>query len=339
MNLKQEVIKRATMSTHTITTQDVTFKVFRFNADEDYLPYYKEYKMEVTSEEVVLDILNRIKWEMDGSFSYRRSCRHGICGACAIKVNGRATLACKENMHNMTALFGDEITLEPLSIKRAIKDMVIDKGDFWEKHAQVQPYLVDKIDEEPTSENIVSIEDAEKILDADICIQCGACHYACPAVEINESYLGPAAFAKAYRFEADVRDNAGNSRIDTVNAEAQGIWDCVKCYECQEVCPKDVNPIEKITKLHNMVFEKGVAKNNVATRHAVGFKHSIKKHGLLDEGELVRYSEGNIGVLKHVPVALKMFKKGKIVPPWKMPKADNLDEIKKLIASASTAKF
>jgi succinate dehydrogenase / fumarate reductase iron-sulfur subunit len=88
-----------------------------------------------------------------------------------------------------------------------------------------------------------------------------------------------------------------------------------------------------------MVFEAGIAKNNVATRHAVGFAHSIKKHGLLDEGELVRYSEGNIGVLKHVPVALKMFSKGKIVLPWNMPKSDKLDEIQKLVKSSSTVKF
>ncbi len=153
------------------------------------------------------------------------------------------------------------------------------------------------------------------------------------------SSVGPAAFAAPYRFAADVRDDASVERLNIVNEEAQGVWDCVKCMECAQVCPKEVNPIEKITKLHNMVFEAGVAKNNVATRHAVGFAHSIEKHGLLDEGELVRYSEGNIGVLKHVPVALKMFAKGKIVLPWNMPKADKLDEIKKLVKSSSTAKF
>lgn len=327
------------MGTHKITTQDVTFKVFRFNADEDYLPYYKEYNMEVTSEEVVLDILNRIKWDHDGSFSYRRSCRHGICGACAIKVNGRSTLACKESMNDMIELFGNEIILEPLSIKRAVKDMIIDKADFWEKHAKVQPFLVSEIDENPETEHLVSPEEVENLLDSDLCIQCGACHYACPVVEINDDFMGPAAFAAAYRFEADVRDEAGTSRLSEVNQEFQGVWDCVKCFECQEACPKDVNPIEKITKLHNMIFAKAVATNDVATRHAVGFKHSIAKHGLLDEGELVRYSEGNIGVLKHVPVAIKMFTKGKIVLPWNMPKSKNLDEIKKLIKSSSTAKF
>ena len=326
------------MSTeHKITTQQVNFKVFRFNADEDYLPYYEDYNMEVTSEEVVLDILNRIKWDHDGSFSYRRSCRHGICGACAIKVNGRSTLACKESMNDMVDLFGSELVIEPLSKKRAIKDMIIDKADFWEKHAAVTPYLVADIDETPESENLVSPEDADKLDEADLCIQCGACHYACPVVAINEDFFGPAAFAAAYRFDADVRDSA-DSRLADVNEEKQGVWDCVKCFECAEACPKEINPIAKITKLHQMAFQEGIAKNNVAVRHAVGFKKSIAKNGVLDEGGLVLYSEGP-SIVKHIPVALRMFSKGKIVPPWGITKSDNLDEIKKLVKSSSTAKF
>ena len=326
------------MSTeHKITTQQVNFKVFRFNADEDYLPYYENYDMEVTSEEVVLDILNRIKWDHDGSFSYRRSCRHGICGACAIKVNGRSTLACKESMNDMVDLFGNELIIEPLSIKRAVKDMVIDKTDFWEKHDAVTPYLVADIDENPTSENLVSPEDAEKLDEADLCIQCGACHYACPAVEINEDFFGPAAFAAAYRFDADIRDNSATRLVD-VNQEKQGVWDCVKCFECAEACPKEIDPIGKITKLHQMAFQEGIAKNNVAVRHAVGFEKSIKKNGVLDEGGLVLYSEGP-AIVKHLPVAFKMFTKGKIVPPWGITKSENLDEIQKLIKSSSTVKF
>ncbi|MDF1875095.1 succinate dehydrogenase iron-sulfur subunit [Sulfurimonas sp. SAG-AH-194-I05] len=326
------------MSTSTITTQKVTFKVFRFNADEDYLPYYENYEMEVTSEEVVLDILNRIKWDHDGSFSYRRSCRHGICGTCAIKVNGKSTLACKESMNGLVALFGNELTLEPLSIKRAIKDMIIDKGDFWEKHEAVTPYLVTDVNEAPTHENLVSPAEANTLDEADLCIQCGACHYACPVVAINEDFFGPAAFAAAYRFEADVRDEDGTDRISAMNESAQGVWDCVKCFECQEACPKEINPIEKIGKLHNMIFQKDVAVSNVATRHAVGFHHSIKRFGVLDEGGLVLYSE-MAGIVKHIPVAARMFVKGKIVPPWGITKSDNMDEIKKLVASSTTAKF
>lgn len=326
------------MSTNTITTQKVNFKVFRFNADEDYLPYYENYDMEVTSEEVVLDILNRIKWDHDGSFSYRRSCRHGICGACAIKVNGKATLACKESMTNMVELFGNELVIEPQSKKRAIKDMIIDKGDFWEKHNAIKPYLISHIDEHPEMEYAVTPEQADLLDDADLCIQCGACHYACPVVEVNEDFFGPAAFAKAYRFEADVRDNAHDTRLQELHQEKQGLWDCVKCFECAEACPKDVNPIDKITKLHQMLFQEGVATSNVATRHAVGFKHSIAKNGVLDEGGMVLYSE-RAAVVKHIPLALNMFRKGKIVPPWGITKSENLDEIQKLVKSSSTATF
>ncbi|MHC3994435.1 succinate dehydrogenase/fumarate reductase iron-sulfur subunit [Thiomicrolovo sp. ZZH C-3] len=324
----------------TITTQTITFNVFRFNSETDYLPHYKKIEMEVTSEEVVLDILNRIKWDVDGSFSYRRSCRHGICGACAIKVNGKGVLACKERMNDMIELFGTELTLEPLSIKRAVKDMIIDKEDFWVKHEAIEPYLISHIEEHPEMECAVTPAQAEELLDSDYCIQCGLCHYSCPVIEINDDFIGPAAFAKAYRFNADVRDDGIDERIDIINAPSAGVWDCVKCYECAEVCPKEVNPIEKITKLHNQVFEHGRAINNVATRHAVGFAHSIKKHGFLDEAELVRYSEGTLPMLmKHGKVGFKMFKVGKVVMPWNMPKSDKLDEVKALIKSSSTVKF
>lgn len=319
--------------------QKVIINVFRFNKETDYLPHYDKYELEVSKDEVVLDILNRIKWDYDGSFSYRRSCRHGICGSCAIKVNGRSTLACKERMTDMIELFGTELTFEPVSKKRVVKDMVVDKKDFWDKYDAVKPYLEAQIDEHPTEENIVSPEDAEKIEEADYCIQCGCCYYACPVInEANEEYFGPAAFVKAYRFTADIRDEDKKERLEIIDKLGQGVWDCVKCFECAEACPKDLNPIGKITHLHNQLFQEGVVQNNVASRHAVGFKKSIEKHGILDEGMLVAYSEG-VGVVKNLPEAIAMWKKGKIVMPWNMPKSKKLDEIKKLVKISSTAKF
>ncbi|WP_456450212.1 succinate dehydrogenase/fumarate reductase iron-sulfur subunit [Hydrogenimonas sp.] len=327
------------MSTERITKK-LTFKTFRFNAETDFLPYFKTYEMEVGKDELVLDILNRIKWEFDGSFSYRRSCRHGICGSCSIKVNGKPVLSCKQNVWELVEIFGtDTLLLEPQSRKRVVKDMIIDKSDFWDKHRKLKPWLEAEIDEHPEEEIRVSPKEADELLEADYCIQCGNCYYACPVVEVNEEYFGPAQFAKAYRFNADVRDNAKTERLEAVREMGPGVWDCVKCFECAEACPKDVDPIGKITKLHNQLFEEGLAQDNVATRHAVGFKHSIKKHGLLDEGELVRYSEGNLGVMKHIPEAIAMFKKGKILMPWNMPKSKNLDEIKTLIKSSSKVKF
>lgn len=320
-----------------VTTQEVNFKIFRFDIDKDKPFYYDKIKLEVTSEEVVLDILNRIKWDIDGSFSYRRSCRHGICGSCAIKINDKSTLACKERVNDLVEIFGDTLIVDPLDKEKAIKDLIIDKKEFWDKHDEVHPYLISKIIENPEREHIVTPDEAEALLEADICIQCGACHYACPVIEINSQFLGPAAFVKAYRFEADVRDEAHISRLKELHKPDKGVWDCVKCYECREVCPKDVNPIEKITKLHNMIFNSGVAKPSVASKHAVGFKHSIKRNGVLDEGGLVLYSEG-LGVFKHAKTAFTMYKKGKMKMPWQISKSENLEEIKFLINDISSKK-
>jgi len=317
----------------------VNFKVFRFNKETDHLPRYENFSFSVAQDEVILDILNKIKWERDGSFSYRRSCRHGICGSCAIKVNNKPVLSCKERVFDLIDTFGYELVLEPQDMKHAIKDMVVDKERFWSKYSSVKPYLMGKIESHPTKENIITQEEANRLDEADYCIQCGNCFYACPSVQVNGNYIGPAALLKAFRFNADVRDNAKDERLKIVNQEGAGVWDCVKCYECAEACPKELSPIDKITKLHNQIFEENLATDNVATRHAVGFKNSIQKHGFLDEGELVRYSEGNLGVLKHVPEALHMFKNGKLIMPWQMPKSQKLDEVDKLIKSSSTVKF
>jgi len=323
----------------------VTLKAFRFNAETDYLPYYKNYEMEVSKDELVLDLLNRIKWEHDGSFSYRRSCRHGICGACAIKVNGKPVLACKENAMELLDLFDNELVFEPQSKKRVMKDLIIDKKDFWDKHAEVKPYVVADVDPRPEHETKQSIAEFDSILDADLCIQCGSCHYACPALEVNPDYLGPAALNAAFRFTVDTRDNAGTERLELTSQPGIGVWDCVKCFECAEACPKDINPIEKITKLHNMQFEQGVARSNIATRHAEGFVRSIRKHGFLDEADIVVYSEGYLGMYKHLKTAVKMMKAGKI--HWQdgvpfidnMPKIKNLDEVQKLIDISMTNKL
>ena len=326
-------------------TREVTIKAFRFNAETDYLPYYKQYTMEVGKDELILDLMNRIKWEHDGSFSYRRSCRHGICGACAIKVNGKAVLACKQNAIELLDLFDNEITLEPSSKKRAIKDMIIDKSDFWKKHSKVKPFVVADVIARPEHETKQSIAEFNNFLDSDLCIQCGACHYSCPALEVNDAFLGPAALNAAYRFTIDTRDTAGKERLELTAKEGQGVWDCVKCFECAEACPKEINPIEKIGKLHNMQFEQGVATSNIATRHAEGFLRGMKKTGYLDEADIVLYSEGYLGMYKHLGTAVRMLKAGKI--HWhsgvpfinSIPKIKNLDEVQKLIEISQTNKL
>lgn len=320
-------------------TRKLKFKVFRFNAEHDYLPAYQLFELEVAREEVMLDVLNRIKWEQDPSLSYRRSCRHGICGSCGIKVNTKSIIACKESVWKLSDLFGDEMIIEPQDTKLAIKDLIIDKKQFWNNYKAVEPWLEAPVDPAPQQEYLVTPHTAEELDEADACIQCGACYYACSAASVNPDFLGPAALAKAFRFTADVRDTRKAHRLRLVNDLGSGIWDCVKCMECAEACPKGVNPIGKIFKLHNQTFEEGVHQKNVATRHAVVFKNSIAKHGPLDEAENVRYSEGTLGALKHMGEALAMLRRGKLPLPGHVHKSKNHDEVKKLIKAASKNKF
>jgi len=247
-----------------------------------------------------------------------------------------------QNVLELVELFGDELVIEPSSTKRAIKDLIIDKSDFWAKHAAVKPYVVADVDPRPEHESKQSIAEFNNFLDSDLCIQCGACHYACPALEVNDAFLGPAALNAAYRFTVDTRDTAGKERLEITAEMGSGVWDCVKCFECAEACPKDINPIEKITKLHNLQFSEGVAVSNVATRHAEGFLRGMKKTGFLDEADIVLYSEGYLGMYKHLGTALKMMKSGKI--HWhsgipfinSIPKIKNLDEVQKLIEISQT---
>ena len=316
----------------------VSFKIYRFEPEKELQERYDIYELEVSDDEVILDILNKIKWTKDGSLSYRRSCRHGICGSCAVKLNGKSILACKTSIKKAVEEFGNVLVIEPLDKSRVIKDLIIDKSDFWNKFSKIKPYLIDEIDENPKSENIIPPKIAEMIENADYCISCGCCFYACESYRVNKSFLGPQALAKTYRFTADVRDKAKKERLEIVNELGSGVWDCVKCQECSEVCPKDVDPFAKITHLHNQIFDEGVAKKNVATKHAEGFVHSIKKHGILDKGMLVLYSEG-IKVLRYLPKAVVMFKKGKIKLPWQMPQSKGLHEIQKLIEISQTDKL
>jgi succinate dehydrogenase / fumarate reductase iron-sulfur subunit len=316
---------------------EVTLKVYRFNPKEDDKPHFDKYKLELREDAVLLDALNEIKWKFDGSLSYRRSCRHGICGSCAVKLNGKNVLACKTPLKEAIEDFGEVLIVEPLSKnkEKIIKDLVIDKKDFWDKNKKVKPYLIANIDEHPEKENLVKPEEVEALENADYCIACGCCFYACESIRANKDFLGPQALAKTYRFSADGRDEAKKERLEFVDKLGIGVWDCVKCQACIEVCPKGVDPFTKITHLHNQIFEEGVAKKNVATKHAEGFVHSIKKHGILDEGMLVLYSEG-INVARHLPEAMEMLKKGKIKFPWNMPKSEGVEEIKKLVEISQT---
>ncbi|MFH1453854.1 MAG: succinate dehydrogenase iron-sulfur subunit [Armatimonadota bacterium] len=224
---------------------EITFKIFRFNPEEDKKPYYKEYKVEVKSGETVLDALNQIKWYQDGTLAYRRSCRSAICGSCAMKINGINRLACKTQVFDLKS---NKITVDPLPKFRLIRDLIVDMDPFFDKLKETKPYLIN-YSAPPEKEREQSIKDREKLDDVINCILCGGCTTSCPSTWTNNSYLGPAAFNKSYRFVADTRDEGEEEHLESVNDESTGIWRCHGITNCFDACPKNIDITKYIGNL------------------------------------------------------------------------------------------
>ena len=228
-----------------------TFKVFRFNPDEDKAPYYKSYQVEMQEGigMTILDILNEIKWKQDGTLTFRRSCRHGICGSCALTINGLNRLACETQVKS---LGGGTIEIEPMRHYKVIKDLAVDMEDFFKKLETVKPYFI--AGTPPTDkERYQSIEDRKKIDGSYECILCGACTSSCPSYWANPNYLGPAALLIAYRFVFDSRDEGLGERFHILN-NRHGLWRCHTIFNCTACCPKSLNPAWVIGELKKKII-------------------------------------------------------------------------------------
>lgn len=213
----------------------VTLKIKRFNPEKDTEPYWGEYPLEAEPTDRLLDALNYVKWYIDGTLTFRRSCAHGICGSDAMLINGANTLACKVLLQNL----GSKITIEPMRGFKVIKDLLVDMEAFFEKFRKVQPYLITHTPE-PEKERLQSIDDREAFEDTTKCILCGACTTSCPSFWANEDYVGPAAIVNAHRFIFDSRDEGGEERLEILGA-ADGVWRCRTIFNCVEACPRDIN--------------------------------------------------------------------------------------------------
>jgi succinate dehydrogenase / fumarate reductase, iron-sulfur subunit len=224
-----------------------TFKIFRFNPDVDKEPTTQSYQVDVTEGMTVLDVLNEIKFKQDGSLTFRRSCRHGICGSCAMTIDGLNRLACETQIKSLGT---GTIEIEPLRHFKVIKDLAVDMEDFFKKYEQVKPYFI--AGTPPTDkERVQSIEDRKKIDGSYECILCGACTSSCPSYWANEDFIGPAALLKAYRFAFDSRDEGWNERRPLVNNRF-GLWRCHTIFNCT-ICPKSLNPTWAIGELKKKV--------------------------------------------------------------------------------------
>ncbi|MCL5022381.1 MAG: succinate dehydrogenase iron-sulfur subunit [Nitrospirae bacterium] len=230
--------------------KNYTFRIQRFDPEKDAAPRWDEFAVALESHERLLDGLGKIKDFMDGSLTYRRSCAHGICGSCAMKINGKNRLACQTLARDMP----ETVVFEPLPAFPVIKDLVTDMDPFLEKNAEVLPYLMND-EPPPERERLQSPDDQHKMLQAITCIMCGCCTSSCPSYWADKEYLGPAAFVKAARFVLDTRDRAEDERLSRV-AHGQGLWRCHSIYNCVEVCPKEIDITGHIALLKRLSVKK-----------------------------------------------------------------------------------
>lgn len=213
----------------------VTLKIKRFNPEKDTQPWWGEYQVEAEPTDRLLDALNHVKWYLDGTLTYRRSCAHGVCGSDAMLINGRNALACKVLVKNL----GTKIAVEPMRGFRVIKDLLVDMEAFFEKFRAVKPYLMTH-SAEPARERLQSPQDRERFDDTTKCILCGACTTSCPSFWANPEYVGPAAIVNAHRFIFDSRDESQGERLAILGA-SDGVWRCRTIFNCVEACPRDIN--------------------------------------------------------------------------------------------------
>ncbi len=311
---------------------DVTLRVQRFDPEAaDPKSYWEDFQVAIEDNGTVLDALIKVREDTDGTFSLRCSCRSSICGSCAMRINGHAGLACK--MQASKVMEDGVITVEPAGNMPVIKDLVVDFDVFWDKIMEVEPYLKHE-GPEPEAEYIASNEAMLHLSGVTACIMCGACVSDCTVMEVDPSFLGPAALAKAYRFTADPRDGDENGlskdRLEELN-KPSGMWDCTRCLECVTACPKGVAPMDRIMALRDQAMEAGFHNTNGA-RHTEAFSDSLEHSGWLDELRLVPKSVGmtNLSALVgYAPIAIQALTHGKMPPiiHKKIEKAENVRKI------------
>jgi succinate dehydrogenase / fumarate reductase, iron-sulfur subunit len=289
-----------------------TLRIRRFNPEHDRpSPFYQDYDLEMDPADSVLDGLIKIRGTIDDSLTLRCSCRGAICGSCGMRINGHATLACKTSMVAIAAE-GETIQIEPMNNMPVIKDLVTDMAPFWSKIRQVQPWLQPH-GPPPVTEYSAPPGSMTHLSGVMSCIMCGACVSDCTVLEVDRTFVGPAALAKAYRFVADPRDASTTHRLDTLN-EPGGMWDCTRCMECIQVCPKGVAPMDHIMSLRAKGIEAKVA-TTCGSRHAEVFTDIIKHKGVLDEPMLAVRTLGlrHVGrLLRMIPMAVHSLFKGKL---------------------------
>ena len=225
--------------------ETITLEVARYCPERDTAPTFQKYEVPCRKDWVVLDALNYIKDKVDGSLSFRWSCRMGICGSCGMMVDGEPKLTCATFLSDYAP---GPVRVEPLQYFPVVRDLVIEMADFMAKLKKVKPWIIRK-EEKPLAEGefLQTPQELDTYKQYSMCINCLLCYAACPVYGLDPLFSGPAAIALAQRYNLDSRDQGTQERLDVLS-QHEGIWGCTFVGECTKVCPKNVDPAGAIQR-------------------------------------------------------------------------------------------
>ncbi|HKE45622.1 MAG TPA: succinate dehydrogenase iron-sulfur subunit [Steroidobacteraceae bacterium] len=229
------------------------FRIYRFDPDAGENPRMDTFRIDMDDcGPMLLDVLIKIKNEIDSTLTFRRSCREGICGSCAMNIDGVNTLACTLACADV----GREVRIYPLPHLPVVKDLVPDLTQFYAQYASVKPWLQTRTPAPPDRERLQTKAEQEKIDRPSACIMCACCSTSCPSYWWNsDRYLGPAALLAAYRWIIDSRDEATGERLDALEDPFR-LYRCHTIMNCTEACPKDLNPAKAIGAIKKLLAER-----------------------------------------------------------------------------------
>ena len=232
-----------------------TFRIYRWDPEGTGNPVWDTYDVDIDAVgPMVLDALIYIKNHIDSTLAFRRSCREGVCGSCAMNIGGRNTLACT---HGWDEVPGKDVQISPLPHMPVVKDLVADLTNFYAQYASIEPWL-HTTTPEPQGEWLQSEEDRAKLDGLYECILCACCSTSCPSYWWNgDKFLGPAVLLQARRWLADSRDEATGERLDALEDPFK-LYRCHTVMNCAQVCPKGLNPAEAIAEVKAMLVERVV---------------------------------------------------------------------------------
>jgi fumarate reductase iron-sulfur subunit len=219
--------------------REIEMEVLRYNPEQDGEPYYQSYTVPFSNDTSVMQGLQYVKDHLDGSLTFRWSCRMAVCGSCGKMVDGVPHLSCKTFLRDY---YPGKVRVEPLAHFPIIRDLAVDQTDFLEKLEKIKPYII-REEEKPLADGSYRQTPAEldRFKQYSMCINCLLCYAACPQYGLNPEFTGPAALALLHRYNADSRDEGKAERMAVINAE-EGVWGCTLVGYCSEVCPKQVDP-------------------------------------------------------------------------------------------------